>query len=97
MDNFAEHCNRTLPPGGDCHLLNPPIPIDSSCDIENRYTKHFYAGSLEVCVMALRQWEHTQDATYAARSSLASGVHSILPRAPAMILRAGTTPRYCSP
>ena len=63
MSNFAEFCNRTLPPGGGCHLLTPPIPIDSSCDIENRYTKHFYAGSLEVCVMALRQWEHTQDAT----------------------------------
>ena len=31
MDNFAEHCNRTLQPGGDCHLLTPPIPIDSSC------------------------------------------------------------------
>ena len=36
-------------------------------DPDNRYIKHFFSGSLEVCVMALRQWEHTQNATYAAR------------------------------
>ena len=32
-------------------------------DVENPYIKHFFSGSLEVCVMALRQWESTQNAS----------------------------------
>lgn len=68
LDNFAEHCNRTLPPGGGCELLGEPaVPIDSSCDVENPYIKHFFSGSLEVCVMALRRFEHTQNVTDALR------------------------------
>jgi hypothetical protein len=61
LTNFAEHCNRTLPPGGGCKLLTPGVPIDSTCDTENPYIRHFFSGSLEVCVMALRRWEYTQD------------------------------------
>lgn len=72
LSNFAEHCNRTLPaPDGDCRLVGQPgVPIDSSCDVENPYIKHFFSGSLEVCVMALRQYEHTQNGLRDGRSLL---------------------------
>eukprot|EP01052_Picozoa_sp_SAG31_P014732 SAG31_NODE_925_length_10954_cov_3.051589_8_plen_1371_part_00 len=72
LSNFAEHCNRTLPaPDGDCRLLGQRgVPIDSSCDVENPYIKHFFSGSLEVCVMALRQFEHTQNGLRDGRALL---------------------------
>ena len=78
LANFAEHCNRTLPPGGGCKLLTPGVPIDSTCDMENQYTRHFFSGSLEVCVMALRRWEYTQD-------DAGDALHYLIPLADAVL------------
>jgi hypothetical protein len=66
MNNFAENCNHTVAtPGNSCGPLDPSKPIDSTCDTENPFIRHFFSGSLEVCVLALRQWEHTLQPAHA--------------------------------